>query len=187
VVVVLLVIGLVVAGSAALALKYLARGWLDSQKLRDSVAEYVRPPRDPAREPGQKPYLRAKVLVVDRGKHALDPVHDMLPPELKAASKGEVRTVVWLDWEIEAVKEGRVIDRDVGRIPVCKLTLIDWTRGRVVGQESFRGRWDANASWVPGPGPTAVGLDEVKGLQGPGWQVRPDEAILKYLVNLPRQ
>jgi hypothetical protein len=155
--------------------------WVDKLgmwKLDRSVTGFLAPPASSAPDPGVKPYLRGKVIVIDVVAAHLDPVHAELPTSIRATSRREVGTIVWL--ERKSPDKNFTSPRQSSPPPEWKLTLIDRQLNRVVGIAGFTGVWeDSRSEYGPPvfqPGPTLV--------ERP---VEPIEAIKRYLLALPRQ
>jgi hypothetical protein len=115
------------------------------------------------------PYIRGKMVVLDRGKESFEyVVQKLLPATLNAATRDEVETVVWIDWRSEAVPGMSVEFNGRKRAAirwVADLTVIDWKKKRILGGTQVAGSpppqgWsqaslgDVNAAGgVPGPRP----------------------------------
>lgn len=135
------------------------------------------------------PYIRGKLVVVDRGLQSFSyRLQELLPPELVAKTFAEVQTVVWVDWAPEPVRgsEFEVSDKQGKRyrVPgmrwVADLTVIDWNRKLSLGGRR-----------IAGPAPKDPGLgaridpDVVARAQGvPG--ERPDKDVAAYLEETAR-
>jgi len=134
------------------------------------------------------PYVRGKLVVVNRTDHRFDSeIQELLPPALLAQTLAEVQTVVWVDWTAEPIP-GRVFEISEGgkkyRVPgiawVADTTVIDWSRKQLLGGRRFTG---------PGPKKMTIGgtinPNEVVGAGGvPG--ERPTKDLAAYLEETAR-
>src|SRR3954453_22046857 len=66
-------------------------------RLNDEVYKVIREPAGKDESGG--PYLKGKVVLVDRYKRELDGLHRAMPAEMRAENVKEVGTVVWLEWD----------------------------------------------------------------------------------------
>jgi len=126
------------------------------------------------------PYIRGKIIIVDKDRTDIDRAHKWLPNDLRAASADEVKTVVLLEREREQLYAYGT--RDVlnhygwmptakGYIRTCKLTIIDKTIPAIVYVQTF------------------------KGSKPPDWTTRskdkygsdPTKDVVKFLKEFPRK
>jgi hypothetical protein len=130
-------------------------------RLNDNVYRLLQEPS--GKDTSGQPYLKGKVVLVDRNKRELDDLHRGMPDELRAENLGEVGTVVWLEWDHKWVRGSKA--------PVCKVTVIDRARNVVVGENTFEGD--------PPPMPNLIDRLPV--------ERRPNVEITTWLKGLPRK
>jgi hypothetical protein len=130
-------------------------------RLNDEVYKLLQEPA--GKDESGPPYLKGKVALVDRNKRELDELQRQLPDGLRAGSLNEVGTVIWMEWDHKWVRGSKA--------PVCKLTVIDRSRNRIVGEMTFEGE--------PPPMPNAIDRLPV--------ERRPDREITFWIKSLPRR
>src|SRR5262249_9269107 len=91
------------------------------------------------------------------------------PAELKAEKPEDVKTVVWLEYDEDKIDE--FDDGAAAYVWTVKVSVIDKERGRMVGQQDFRG----------GDPPMT------KTYSGAAYGPRPNKEGVDYLMALPRQ
>jgi hypothetical protein len=155
----LVLIGLTVAGAflgPPLVLAYQVSS-LDSQ-----VGAFLTPPGDPDKD--EQPYLRGRLVLIDVRKGHIDAVWRQLPAELIARGKDEVGTVLLVDWEVEGATATAAHDV---KVPVCKLTVIDYERNRSLGDFTFPWEYtytDARRTAIQARRPVVAVADYIKSL-----------------------
>ncbi len=130
-------------------------------RLNDNVYKLIQEPA--GKDESGRPYLKGKVVLVDRNKRELDGLHRAIPEGMRAENVGEVGTVIWLEWDNKWVRGGRA--------PTCKVTVIDRARNVVVGEMTFEGD--------PPPMPNAIDRFPT--------EVRPNAFIVDWIKSLPRK
>jgi hypothetical protein len=130
-------------------------------QLNDEVYKLIREPAGKDESAG--PYVKGKVVLVDRKRRELDGLHRAIPTGMRAENVKEVGTVVWLEWDYNWVKGGRA--------PVCKVSVIDRARNVVVGEETFEG--------LPPPPPSPYNRFPT--------EERPNAFIVDWIKSLPRK
>ena len=130
-------------------------------RLNDEVYKVIQEPA--GRDDLSSPYLKGKVVLVDRNKRELDGLHRAIPAAMRAENINEIGTVVWLEWDYKWVRGGRA--------PVCKVSVIDRARNVVVGEETFEGQ--------PPPPPSPYNSCPS--------EYRPNAEITGYIQDLPRK
>jgi hypothetical protein len=134
------------------------------------LAEYTAQPSVPD---GGFPttYVKGKVVPVEfhNGKQKIDYIYFDLPAELKAEKPEDVKTVVWLEYDEDKIDE--FDDGAAAYVWTVKVSVIDKERGRMVGQQDFRG----------GDPPMT------KTYSGAAYGPRPNKEVVDYLMSLPRQ
>jgi hypothetical protein len=130
-------------------------------RLNNEVYKVIQEPAGKDESGG--PYLKGKVVLVDRHKRELDGLHRAIPAAMRAENVKEVGTVVWLEWDHKWVTGGRA--------PVCKVTVIDRERNVIVGENTFEG-------WPPPP-PSRDNRFPT--------EERPNAEITGYIKGLPRK
>ncbi|HEX2909387.1 MAG TPA: HEAT repeat domain-containing protein [Chloroflexia bacterium] len=125
-------------------------------------------------EPGAEAYLRGKVVVVDKTAASLDQTFFDLPDDLRAANPAEVGTIVQIVWEkceITSYKSS-CQGYSSGYRHTGKLSIIDRSKGQIVGKATFTG-------YEPLPAPISRSTTRSGG--------RPYDDVKKYLLGLPRR
>jgi hypothetical protein len=154
---------LVVLGAVAWA------GWTRLQQARvfDSHLEAFLAPVPASYSPS--PYVRDRVVAVDRSTKKVADLHFRLSAPLKALRPGEVGTVVWV--ECASDSSGVYTDGAGAFVHRCEVTVVDLARHAAIAQRSFRGS-----------NPPAV-----KRGAGPRYGSMPTDEMLAYVENLPRK
>jgi hypothetical protein len=130
-------------------------------RLNDNVYKVIQEPAGKDESGG--PYLKGKVVLVDRNKRELDGLHRAMPEAMRAEGLNEIGTVIWLEWDHKWVRGGRA--------PVCKVTVIDRARNVIVGENTFEGE--------PPPMPNLIDRFPT--------EVRPNAEITGWIKSLPRR
>jgi hypothetical protein len=161
-----------------------ARAFYNEVQLRKKAPEWL--PVTTNRVMG-KAYLRGRVGVLNVKEKKWDwLIGNYLPKDLVAHRPQDVSTVIYLDWDSQAVgvyntttyRDGRVVDQGqtLAKQQNCKVTIVDLTIPAIVGEQVFAGR------------PPSAGYynDGTKTVLPPGTAPKPIEDVEAYLLALPR-
>jgi hypothetical protein len=133
------------------------------------------------------PYVRGKVVVLSRTGPVFEAeVQKLLPAALRAETRSDVQTVVWLDWSTEKIpglEYGTFVrDGKSQRVPalawVADVTVIDWSRKLILGGPRFTGSAPTGQYLTP----SREDLLRLGGVTGP----RPFQEIATYLDETSR-
>lgn len=116
-----------------------------------------------------QPYVKGKVILVNKEEKKIDHTYCELPEELRATRPEEVETIVWLEWGKDKV--GRYTDGSTAYVNTCKVTIIDRSIPAIVAVTNLRGSMPPNMTTRGG---------------GAGGSM-PTEEVIAYLQNLPRK
>lgn len=131
--------------------------------------EFLRPPA--STESSNWPYLRGRLVVLDRHKRAVDKLFFDLPDALRATSYSDVGTVVLLAKGKE--RSGSYTGGAPAYVQKCKVDIVDWRESLLVGTRTFRG----------GKAPQTINKSASSGV---GSAPKRREVVL-YLLGLPRK
>jgi hypothetical protein len=152
-VILVLIVGVVMG--AVLGGKNLPRMWTMSE-LNSHIDELLAEPKQPKPPIPAHPYLREKLIVVDREARRISDLYYELPDAVRADSLDEAGTIAWLDFQTRT--EGKEGAQYTSRS--CQVTLIDRNGSKVLDQPIFK----------------VLGAPDDKPLR---------EQILNYLTHLP--
>ena len=131
------------------------------------------------------PYLKGKVVTIDRAKNDFDRLMLELPDDLCAKTPEEVGTVVWLSWGAKesGVRKVHIRTRTTVsqfHVPTCSLTIIDTSIPAIVGREHLvgGGSIEHRKSQLVEPG-----RDVYDNYIGP----KNTDGVVNYLKSLPRK
>ncbi|HYT91824.1 MAG TPA: hypothetical protein VEL76_24125 [Gemmataceae bacterium] len=124
-----------------------------------------------------QPYVRGKIVTVDRTVKEIDPIFLDLPADLRADSQEDVGAVVFLNWQM---KDTGLVVVTKGTTPVpgaprlyertCDITVVDRTTGQVSAQTTVTSKLNQE-KYVP---------DDIH-------EGRPVSQVLSYLTGLTRK
>ncbi len=162
-----LVVGGVVLLVAILLLVRLGNRAAYNARFRAHVDDYLAVSKE---QTEQGPYLRGKVVVIDRKEKSVDrEILDGIPSELHASGPDDLGTVVLLEWGRQV---GPVYTNGaIGMIHTCEVAIVDNSIPAIVGRRGFRGS---------DPPSETHGRGEIFG-------DRPVKAVIDFLTGLPRE
>lgn len=141
---------------------------IQSDPFKNNLTEYTNTATF-KEQAGTTPYLKGKLVVVNKTEMKVDDPYFDLPEDVKAVKPEEVSTIVLLDYDKSVA--GRYTDGAAGYRYTAKVTVIDKTSGTIVGRTSFKG----------GEPPSTK-----KG-SGDEYGPKPSNEIKNYLLSLPRR
>jgi hypothetical protein len=94
------------------------------------------------------PYIRGQIAVVNRTRKILEKdVQRLLPGHLKATTRDDVETVVWLDWSTQQASArgySVMVEGKERAVPalywVADVTVVDWKRKLLLGGTRISGK-----------------------------------------------
>jgi len=156
----------------------LCRRELELRPFRKHLQEYLSP-RNLKKLTPQAPYIRGKVIIVDKSKGKFDDLFFELPDSLKATDPAEVGTVIWTAHDRECIGtyhpvglHGSEHRAGTGYRRTCTIKIIDRSLGVVVGNKTFYGK---------DPPPYTSGGGDRYG------DPPSSRKIVRYIAKLPRR
>jgi len=116
------------------------------------------------------PYIRGKIIPIDKKTNQIDGILFELPDELRPMHSQDVKTVVWLEWELSKI--GNYGGRGSASIWHCWITVIDKTKPVMLEERKL----------FTGEGPP---VSSAHGNSQSG--TKPIDKIVDYLKALPRK
>lgn len=123
-----------------------------------------------------RPYRRGRVVIIDLDTRKIDPIFNLLPPDLRADSPADVGTIVLVRWIPELVDTYYAAHGQPmagAYVTNAHVFVIDATIGKRVGTKRIRGESP----------PDRIVRDA--GDDTGGYGARPNRALLDYIEALP--
>lgn len=143
------------------------------QPFKDRVSEYATVPglknRTKSNRYPTKPYIKGKIILIDKSHNKISNIYYELPEELRATKPEEVGTIVWLKCGRDKV--GSYTDGEDATVITCQVTVIDKSIPIIVNKTKFKGSE-----------PPQV---KERGVSGSGEM--PTKDIVDYLRSLPQK
>lgn len=141
---------------------------VQSDPFKNNLAEYTNSSTF-KEQAGATPYIKGKIVVVNKTEVKVDDPYFDLPEEVKALKPEDVGTIVWVTYEPSVV--GRYTGGSLGYRYTANVTVIDKASGTIIGRSTFKG----------GEPPSTK-----KG-SGDAYGSKPSNDIKNYLLGLPRK
>jgi hypothetical protein len=84
-----------------------------------------------------EPYIKGKIITVNKKESRIDDIYFDLPKELRAFKPKDVGTILWLKCEEDEV--GFYTNGEEATVNICQVTIIDKSTPTIVARTSFRG------------------------------------------------
>jgi hypothetical protein len=166
---IMIIIGLSITLLSASAAFYYFVG-RHEQKIKpfkDRLPEYTAITRTQVGDP----YLKGKIIAIDKNRNIIDKLYYDLSEELRANTPEEVGTIVWLqcDENVVGYYGSTQTEGSEATYWTCDVTIIDKSIPAILEKRNFAG--------APPPSKSA----------GSGTGGKPTKEIIDYLVSLPRK
>jgi hypothetical protein len=163
----LIIVGIFAILGIGFVVNQTVRG-VQSDPFKNNLAEYTNTGSF-KEQVGATPYIKGKIVVVNKADIKVDDPYFDLPEDVKAVKPEEVGTIVWVTYDPRLV--GRYTNGAAGYQYTATVTVIDKANGTIVGRSSFTGSE---------PPSTKKG-------SGDAYGSKPSDDIKNYLLGLPRK